>query len=159
MDVPPQSHSSVATNQLQFLPRYDVMGTQDPFDFPGSDVTITGVDCSSSCVYSIDDDSSSSVSPFQHANTGTRWVNPSLSLNTTAGRVQPSLSPPFIGAGRVNASFDLFLHPKLFQASQSPEYTHLHTIMINACMMSRRFRKKFTYEPNTVFLALVDTGA
>ena len=31
--------------------------------------------------------------------------------------------------------------------------------MINACMISHGFRKKFTYEPNTVFHALVDTGA
>ena len=59
----------------------------------------------------------------------------------------------------MNASFDLSLHPKLSQASQPPEYTHLRTIMINACMISHGFCKKFTYEPNTVFRALVITGA
>ena len=59
----------------------------------------------------------------------------------------------------MNESFDISLYPKLSQASQPPEYTHLHTIMVNACMISRGFCKKFTYEPNTVFRALVDTGA
>ena len=31
--------------------------------------------------------------------------------------------------------------------------------MVNACMISRGFCKKLTYEPNTVFRALLDTGA
>lgn len=134
------------------------MGTQDPFGFLDSDVSITTDDCSSSCVYSIDTDSSS-VSTVQHSNTGTVRVKPSLSTNTTAERAQPSPSTPFLGVGRVNASFDLSLHPKLSQVSTPPEYNHLRTIMINACMISPGFCKKFTYESNTVFCALVDTGA
>ena len=132
------------------------MGTQDPFDFIASDVSITADDCSSSCVSSFDD-ASSSVSTVQHSNTGTGRVKPSLSTNTTAGRAQPP--PSSSGVGRVHASFDLSLHPKLSQVSKPTEYTHLRTIMINSCMISPGFRKKFTYEPNTVFCALVDTGA
>ena len=71
------SPSSVAINQFQVPPSYDVMGDQDPFDFLGSDVFITGDDCSSSCVYSIDEDSSS-VSTVQHANTETERVSKSF---------------------------------------------------------------------------------
>ena len=108
-------------------------------------------------MYSIDDDSSS-VSTVQHANTGTGRVNQSLSSKTTVGREQPSPSTPFTGVGRVNVSFDLSLHPKLSQVSQPPEYTHLRTIIINTCMISHGFCKKFTYEPNTVFRTLVDNG-
>ena len=111
------------------------MGTVDAFDFLVSDVSITGDDCSSSCVYSIDD-GSSSVSTVQHTNTGTGRVNQSLSTNTTAGREQPSPSTSFSGAGRVNASFDLSLHPKLSQVTKPPMYTHLRTIMINASIIS-----------------------
>ena len=106
------SLSSVVTNQIQVSPSYDVMGTHDPFDFLGFDVSITGDDCSSSCVYSIDDDSSS-VSTIQHANTRIGRVNPSLSLNKIEGRVPLSLSTRFSGVGRVNSSFGLFLPPKM----------------------------------------------
>ena len=73
LDVPLSSTSSVATNQLQVPPSYNIMGTQDPFDSLGSDVAITGDDFSSSYFYSIDDDSSP-VSTIQHANTGTGRV-------------------------------------------------------------------------------------
>ena len=134
------------------------MGTQDPFDFFGSDLSIISDDFSSFCAYSIDDDSSS-VSTILYANTGTRRFIQSLFTSTTAGREQPSTSTPFSGAGRVNSNFDLSLYLKLFQVSKTPEYTYLQTIMINACMISPGFRKKFTYEPNTVFCALVDTGS
>ena len=82
----------------------------------GSDVSITGNDCSSFCVHSIDDESSV-VSTVQHANTETGRVNPTLSPDTTAGRVPPSPSTPFSGVGRENASFNLSLHPQLSQAS------------------------------------------
>ena len=108
-------------------------------------------------VCSSSDDDSSSVSTVQHSNTGTGRVKPSLSTNTIAGRAQPP--PSSSGVGRVHASFNLSLHPKLSQVSKPTEYTHLRTIMINSCMISRGFCKKFTYEPNTVFFALVDTGA
>ena len=132
--------TSIAINQLQIPPSYNVMGTQDPFDFLDSDVSITGDDCSSSCVYSIDDDFSS-VSTVQHANKETGRVNQSPFLNTTEVRKQPSPSTLFSGVRRVNASFDLSLHLKLSQVSRPPEYTHLRTNMINACMISHGFCK------------------
>ena len=116
LDVPLPSPSSVAINQLQVPPSHDVMTTRNPFDFLCSDVSITGDDCSFSCVYSIDDDSSS-VSTVQHANTELGRVNQYLSPDKTAGREQSSPSTPFSGVGRVNASFDLSLHLKLSQAS------------------------------------------
>ena len=58
----------------------------------------------------------------------------------------------------MNDRFDLSMHPRLSQASRPPEYTHLRTIMINACVISNDICKKFTYQPDTVFRALVDTG-
>mmetsp|Transcript_52131 Transcript_52131/g.58249 ORF Transcript_52131/g.58249 Transcript_52131/m.58249 type:complete len:108 (-) Transcript_52131:402-725(-) len=51
------------------------------------------------------------------------------------------------------------MHPKLSQASRPFEYTHLRTIMVNVCMIYCKFRTKYNYKPNTVFHALVDTGA
>ena len=56
------------------------------------------------------------------------------------------------------ASFGRSLRPKLSQASQPHEYTHLRTVVFNACMISLGFCKKCTYELNTVFCVLVDTG-
>ena len=93
-----------------------MLGSQDPFDFLYPQASITDDACPYSCVYSFDDDSSS-VSTVQHANTGTGRIDPSFSTNTTAERAQPSPTTPCSGVGRVNASFDLSLHPKLFQVS------------------------------------------
>ena len=129
-----------------------------PLNFSVLIFFISGDDCSPSCVYSIDDDSSS-VSIVQHASTGTGRATQTLSLNITAGRKQSSPSTPFLGVRRVNASFDLSLHLNLSQVSQPPEYTYLRTITINACIILQGFCKKFTYEPNIVFRGLVDTGA
>ena len=91
LDFPLPSPSSVTINQFQVPPSYDIMGSKDPFDLLDFDVSTTGDDCSSSCVYSIDADFSS-VSIVHYANTGTRKVTPSLSTNTPAGRVPPSPS-------------------------------------------------------------------
>ena len=158
MNVPLPSPSCIPIHHLKVPPSYDVLGSQDPFDFLEPEATTNDDASPSSCGSSYDDDSSS-VSTVQHANTGTGRVTPSLSPSTSPERAQPSPTTPCLGVGRVNASFDLSLHPKLSQASRTPEYSHKRTIMINACSISHGFRKKFDYQPDTVFRALLDTGA
>ena len=96
------------------------------------------------------DDDASSVSTVQHANTASEQLNHTLAENVPPS--PPTSLPGFgrvPGLGRANDRFDLSMHPRLSQASRPPEYTHLRTIMINACVISNDFRKKFTYQPDT----------
>jgi len=112
LDVSLPSPSSFAFNQLLIPSSYDVIGTQDPFDFLDPDVSMASDECSSSSVSPIDGDSSS-VSTVQHSYKGTERVTPSPSTNTRAGRVTPSPSIPLPGAGRVTDRFDA---PKTFSS-------------------------------------------
>ena len=50
------------------------------------------------------------------------------------------------------------MQPLLSATTKPSEHNHLRTIMVNACMLSPKFRKKFPYKPDEVFCALIDTG-
>lgn len=114
--IPLSYPSSVAFNLIQVPSSYDVIGTQDPFDFFDPDATIASNECFASSV-SLTDGDSSSLFTVQHTNKGTERVTPSLSTNTGAGRVTLSTSTPFSGARRLTDRFDVSMYPKLTQAS------------------------------------------
>ena len=149
LDASLPSPSSIPIHHLKVPPSYDVLGSQDPFDFLDPEASVATAESSSSCVSPVDDDDSS-VSTVQHANTA-----------STPPIHTPVETPPFSlpGFGRVNAKFDVSMHPRLSAVLQPPEYSHKRTIMINACSISHNFRKNFDYQPNTIFRALLDTGA
>ena len=71
MKVPFPSPSSIPIHHLKVPPSYDVLGSQDPFDFLDSEASVATAECSSSCVSPIDDDDSS-LSTVQHANTDSK---------------------------------------------------------------------------------------
>ena len=91
------------------------MGTQDPFDFIDPDTTLASDNCSFS---------SESTVPYR---------------NTGAGKVTSSPSIFVSEAGRVTNRIDVSMQPQLSAASQTSDYNHLHTFMINACMISCKF--------------------
>mgnify|MGYP005684526879 CR=1 FL=1 len=50
LDVPLPSPSSIPIHHLQVPPSYDVLGSQDPFDFLDPEASVAADECSSSCV-------------------------------------------------------------------------------------------------------------
>ena len=88
LDASLPSPSSIPIHHLKVPPSYDVLGSQDPFDFLDPDASVASDECSSSCVSPIDDDASS-VSTVQHANTASEQLN-----NTPREREYPLLLSP-----------------------------------------------------------------